>query len=440
MAEVTNFSFMRPEETAGGDGPIKQFFQRLFNRSQGGLVGDAPARLVKKKEDDDDTNPYGFRIHTPPERIARKAQGLPRFDPARRASEGAISDGEKRDIDEDERQRMLAYMRHPSYKERLKKEIFYDSFNPNDKRYQKTVDDEYKRRIQDMESIPISRAKFSTQAGTEMPYAQYFPYMSYHDELPGGVRGPLGKTPMPQIVMGEDDVHNEINTNPNLYRQALGHELGHASHAARLGGWAYYDDPKKIPNPGMVVGELEKHAKSPLMKQKYAVQELMSPDWNSNFEKTKNRIIETATQKIGPEKVKQILEAQKRLNAEYEAVKKEKGRKYAQEKGPNWSTPELNSIQNNYILDHLDQNDTEVATRMIGLRRLAAEKFGHDMNEDFDIKKYKPQIQEYFKKNGMIDEYNQLNKTLELSDDQINEMMKYIAQNQLQQQTGRYTG
>ena len=439
MAEVTNFSFMRPEETAGGGGPIKQFFQRLFNRNQGGLVGQAPATLVKSKEPDD-TNPYGFRIHTAPKRNARNAQPVSPFDPARRATPNAISDGEKEAIDQSEREKMLEYMRHPSYKERLKKEIFYDSFNPKDKSYQKTVDDEYERRIKDITSIPISRAKFSTQAETEMPYAQYFPYESYHSWLPGGSKGPLGRTPFPQIVMSEDDVQNEINANPNLYRQVLGHELGHASHAGSLKGWAYNDDPKKIPYPGMVVGELQKHAESPLMQQKLDVKELMSPDWNRNSKKTQNRIIESATQKIGPEKVKQILDAQAQMNAQYEALKKEKGRKYAQEKGPNWNTPEFNSIQNNYILDHLDQNDTEVATRMIGLRRLAAEKFGHDMNEDFDIKKYKPQIQEYFKKNGMIDEYNQLNKTLELSDDQINEMMKYIARNPSQQQTGRYTG
>jgi len=440
MAEYTDFGFMRPEETEGGDGPIKQFFQNLFNRKQGGLVGDAPARLVKNKEPDD-TNPYGFRIHTAPKRNARNADPVSPFNPTRRATPNAITDGEKKNIDEDERQRMLAYMRHPSYKERLKKEIFYDSFNPNDKSYQQTVDDEYNRRIQDMESIPISRAKFSTQRETEMPYGQYFPWESYHHNLPGGVKGPLGKKPFPQIVMGEDTENNEVNINPNLYRQVLGHELGHASHAGSLSGWAYNRDQKKIPYPGMVVGKLEKHAESPLMQQKMAVREMMSPEFMQMPKRYQNKTTELAAQKIGPEKVQQIIESQKRMNAEYEALKKEKGRKYAQEKGPNWNSAEFNNIQNNHILDHLDQNDTEVATRMIGLRRLAAEKFGHDMNEDFDIKKYKPQIQEYFKKNGMIDEYNQLNKTLELSDDQINEMMKYIARRTpSQQQTGRYTG
>jgi hypothetical protein len=76
---------------------------------------------------------------------------------------------------------------------------------------------------------------------------------------------------------------------------------------------------------------------------------------------------------------------------------------------------------------------------MIGLRRLAAEKFGHNMNEDFDIKKYKDQIQNYFKQNDMIDEYEQLSRDLGLSDDQINEMMKYIAKSNNQPSVSRYT-
>jgi hypothetical protein len=179
----------------------------------------------------------------------------------------------------------------------------------------------------------------------------------------------------------------------------------------------------------MVEKTLQAHSESPLMEQKSAVKDLMRPDWYKAPKKVKDRIIQIATQKIGPEKVKQILDAQEKMKAEYFALKEEKGEKYAQEHGPNWHNREFMEIQNNYIMDHLDQNATEVATRMIGLRRIAADKFGYDMNKDFDIKKYKDQIQEYFKKNNMIDEYQQLNKTLELSDDQINQMMKYIAKN-----------
>ncbi len=432
---------MRPEETEGGDGPIKQFFQNLFNRRQGGLVGDAPARLVKKEEAAYVSPPSeSNRVY--PGDLWKRPPIVPKIDPNRRATPGAITDGEKEAIEQNEKEKMLEYMRHPSYKERLKKEIFYDSFKPNDKSHNKTVDDEYERRINEITGIPISTGKFSEVKDSEMPYAQYYPMTSHPSWLPGGYRGDLMKRGFPQIVMSEDNAYNnEINTNPNLYRQVLGHELGHASHAGTMGGHAYHPKSNEIPWPSKVEEELQKHAESPLMNQKYAIKSMSDQYFKNSPNKWKNRQIELATQKLGPEKVQKILETQNKLMTEYEAVKKEKGRKFADLQGPNFnSNPELRDVQNNYIMDSLNQNDTEVATRMIGLRRLAAEKFGHDMNEDFDIKKYKDQIQDYFKKNGMLDEYKQISKDLELSDDQINEMMKYIARNPSQKQTGLYTG
>ena len=414
----TDFSFMRPEEpSTQEDGPIKKFFQNLFLKQQGGLVGQSPASLVKKEP------------------------SAPKVDPNRRATPDSMSDGEKIAIEQNEREKMLEYMRHPSYKERLKKEIFYDSFDPNNKRNLKTLDDEYKRRLEEVTTIPISRGRFSEVKDSEMPYAEYFGIASSSHGLPGGYKGELYKKGFPQIVMSEDNAYNnEINTNPNLYRQVLGHELGHSSHSGMIGGYAYSDNPKDIPYPGMVDKTLLEHAESPLSQQKVAVGELMHPSFPSSPKRFKEKTINLALQKIGPEKVQQILDAQTKMQAEYKNLKKEKGRDYANKYGPDWNNPEFRDIHDDYMFRHLDQNDTEVATRMIGLRRLAAEKFGHDMNEDFDIKKYKDQIQDYFKKNGMIDEYRQLSKDLELSDDQINEMMKYIARNQNQQQTSRYTG
>ena len=335
----------------------------------------------------------------------------------------------KKQLAEQERQKFIQYMTHPSYKERLKKEVFSDTFDPSNKRQNEILEEEYARRMKEISNIPISQGKFSEAKGSEIPYAEYFGDESSYNQLPGGRKGELAKKGFPQIIVSEDASHNEINVNPELYSQVIGHELGHSSHSGSVGGRAYYNKGVPVPSEGMVEKTLQTHANSPLMEQKSAVKDLMRPDWDSASKKQKERIIELATQKIGPEKVRQIIEAQAKMQAEYYALKKEKGEKYAQEKGPNWYNDDFMKIQNNYIMDHLDQNATEVATRMIGLRKLAADKFGHDMNEDFDIKKYKDQIQDYYKKNNMIDEYNQLNKTLELSDDQINEMMKYIAKN-----------
>ncbi len=413
----TDFGFMRPEENQdGGDGPVKKFFQNLFAKQQRGLVGDTPVTKLKKSEP------------------------VLRQDPNRRVVPDGLSDAEKIAIEQDEREKMLEYMRHPSYKERLKKEIFYDSFNPNNKRNVKTLEDEYSRRLGEVTTIPISRGRFSEVKDSEMPYAQYFGITESSHGLPGGYKGDFYKKGFPQILMSEDLKYPEMSKNPNLYRQVLRHELGHSSHSGMLGGYAYSEKPSDIPYPGMVNKTLQEHADSPVTREKMILSELVSPYYNTLPKSRQKEVDDVSIRRLGPEKVQQIKQAQDRMNAEYKALKKEKGREYAEKYGPDWNNPEFREIHNDPMFRHLDQNDTEVATRMIGLRRLAADKFGHNMNEDFDIKKYKDQLQNYFKQNGMIDEYKQLSKDLELSDDQINEMMKYIAQKENQQQSTRYTG
>jgi hypothetical protein len=369
----------------------------------------------------------------------KKSEPVVRQDPNRRVVPDGLSDAEKIAIEQDEREKMLEYMRHPSYKERLKKEIFYDSFNSNNKRNVKTLEDEYSRRLSEVASIPISRGRFSEVKDSEMPYAQYYTLASYKSQLPGGKKSELAKKGFPQIVMSEDLEYPEMSKNPNLYKQVLRHELGHSSHSGMLGGYAYSEKQSDIPFPGMVDKALLEHSESPAVREKLILGEFVSPYYESLPKRLKQKTDEIALTKLGPEKFQQIKNAQALMNAEYKALKKEKGIKYAQEEGPNWNNPEFREVHNDIMFKHLDRNDSEVATRMIGLRRLAADKFGHNMNEDFDIKKYKDQIQDYFKKNGMIDEYKQISKDLELSDDQINEMMKYIARNE-QQQTGGYTG
>jgi hypothetical protein len=416
----TDFGFMRPEEASNqDDGPVKNFFKKLF-RPQRGLVGDAPVTGLKKSEP------------------------VVRQDPNRRVIPDGLSDAEKIAIEQDEREKMLEYMRHPSYKERLKKEIFYDSFNPNNKRNVKTLEDEYSRRLSEISTIPISRGRFSEVKDSELTYG--VPYGAYYSmvvgrgyKLPGGAKGELAKKGFPQIVMSEDLQYPEISKNPNLYRQVLRHELGHSSHSGEIGGHAYSEKMNEIPWPTMVENELYKHSESPAVKEKLILGEFVSPYYESLPKRIKQKTDEVALRKLGPEKFQQIKEAQAKMNAEYNAIKKEKGLEYANEYGPDWNNPEFREIHNDPMFRHLDQSDTEVATRMIGLRRLAADKFGHNMNEDFDIKKYKDQLQNYFKQNGMIDEYKQLSKDLGLSDDQINEMMKYIARVP-QQQSTRYTG
>lgn len=130
MAEYTNFGFMRPE--GNGNGPIKNFFQRLFGR-QRGLVGDVPvSRLVKKEKPASVTKVAETVV--PTQEVLEKKQEQPK-------------------LFEEELKRFKSYMEHPSYKKRLGKELFGDGPVDN-----KAVEEELKRRMERFSEIKIEDA------------------------------------------------------------------------------------------------------------------------------------------------------------------------------------------------------------------------------------------------------------------------------------------
>lgn len=352
-----------------------------------------------------------------------------------------LSENEKIAIAQSEREKMLEYMRHPSYKERLKKEMFVDSFNPNNPKNVNDLESEYARRMKDVSTIPISRGKFENI--NKHFHGEYFRPSKAIFPLPiklfpQGIRDPAYKLGTPHIVMSEDEFSKDILNNPIAYGQVVGHELGHASNRGIPGGENFTS--KNVPRTH-IFKALEEHAWSPEADQRAAVSELLD---DVNFmrmgKKYRKAVEELAAKRIGPEKARMVAETQERLQNEWNALQKKYGKSYDPDKhGYPYPPEEWDEIQRPHITKNLEDNPAEVSTRMIGLRRLAAEKFGHNMNEDFDIKKYKTQIQNYFKENDMIDEYEQLSRDLGLTDDQINEMMKYIAKAERQPSISRYT-
>jgi hypothetical protein len=353
----------------------------------------------------------------------------------------SISEGEKIAIAQNEREKMLEYMRHPSYKERLKKEMFVDSFNPNDKRNVADLEDEYATRMKEVSTIPISRGSFEN-IGKDF-YGEYFPKTKSIIQLPRklfpeGRKSPAYKLGTPQIVISEDSSSQDLLQNPELYGQVVAHELGHSTNRGAPGGLPIRS--KNVPRT-YIYKALEEHAFAPEATQRQAVSEMINPDFTYMNKGYQKRLEEIASKRIGPEKARMIAEAQHNLRKEYAELDKKYGKNYDPDIHESPKNPyiELNKIQNPRMQQYLENSPTEVSTMMIGLRKLAAEKFGHDMSQDFDIKKYKDQIQNYFNKNGMINEYEQLSRDLGLSDDQINEIMKYIARVP-QQQMSQYTG
>ena len=150
----------------------------------------------------------------------------------------------------------------------------------------------------------------------------------------------------------------------------------------------------------------------------------------------KQKAIQEATKEFGKPVVDRVLQLRKAADEErtQNALKSTFGG--YQPKIDEW--PEFNKILDRDTFEFLYQNPTEAAARLGNIRRIAVEKFGHDMNEDFDIKKYGPQIEEFYRQKNVKSPYRDL-KEQGLSDEAINEMMKYIARVP-QKQTGRYTG
>jgi hypothetical protein len=352
-----------------------------------------------------------------------------------------LSENEKIAIAQSEREKMLEYMRHPSYKERLKKEMFVDSYNPNDKRNVADLEEEYATRMKEITTIPISRGKFENV--DKYFHGEYFPKTKAVFDIPSklfpeGRKSPSYKLGAPQIVISEDEFSKEMLENPSFYGQVVGHELGHSTNRGIPGGFPMRSED--VPRT-YIYKALDEHAFAPEAPQRYAVSDLVGPNFMSMGKRSRQKIEELAGKRIGPEKARMIAEAQQKLQEEYDALGKKYGRSYNPDIHgvPKIPYEEWDMVQNPIISQNLESNPAEVSTRMIGLRKLAAEKFGHDMNEDFDIKKYKDQIQNYFKQNGMIDEYKQLSTDLGLSDDQINEIMKYIAKAKGEPSVSHYT-
>jgi hypothetical protein len=315
---------------------------------------------------------------------------------------GPIPVEKKQQLAEEERVNFLKYMDDPTYKKRLGAELFGDKFN-NLPEQTKLVESEYAKRRNDIEKIPISQADIGSDYGFYTT-----PYYA------GRRKNPQGTI---QITNVDKPTPDHPSQNEGTYRQVVAHELGHASHR------------------GDVAGEYERDSTFEQLVEKYhdkdreKLADLFNPNLGWATNKEKKEIYEAANKLLGAEQVQKILKKKEELDLEVEQKQKQYGDKY----DPNIHGPfypeEFTKIIDTARYNHLKQNPTEIATRMIGIRRLAADKFGYDFNTPFDISKYKEPIRKYLKENNMIDEVSDLDTILKLSDDQINEMMKYIAKN-----------
>jgi hypothetical protein len=319
-----------------------------------------------------------------------------------------ITPERKKQLAEEQRAKFGDYIKHPSYINRLQNEIFGDDYKATPEQND-VLNKEYQRRLKNNNEIAINTADIGDNYGL------------YTQKNVGILKSKEGKRDRIDITNVEKDSPDHPSMNENTYRQVVDHELGHASHLGAVTGL----NLKGKETPGKFEELVEKYNDKGLE----AFHNMFNPNLDTWPKKLREETIKAAEEKMGPDKVREVLQRKKQFYEEMDKKMDEYGDAYNYElHGPVYPK-ELNEIMDVGRYRHLLANDTEIATRMIGIRRLAADKFGYDFNTPFDIKKYKDQIRQYFKENKMIDEMSDLDGVLKLSDDQINEMMKYIAKN-----------
>jgi len=301
----------------------------------------------------------------------------------------------RRKMAEDERQKYLAFMQHPSYKKRLLMEMYGKEANPESAEQQKALEQEYGLREKSISRVPIKIKKNLTSA-----FGYTYPGEENAESIALSAQG-------------------KMSTNPEQFQDVIRHEFGHAVNNGIVGRGGNEMNP---------VLDLMKRESPPGRK---AMADLMQPfPFNLYWEKgEKEKAINDATKEFGAETVNKVINLRKLADDDTRIFRKRTIDEY----------PEFDKILHDETFNSVYQNPTEAAARLSNIRRLAAEKFGHDMNEDFDIKKYGPLVEKYYQEKGVKSPLKDV-KEQGFSDEAINEMMKYIARNPSQQQTSRYTG
>lgn len=300
----------------------------------------------------------------------------------------------RRQMAEDERQKYLAFMQHPSYKKRLLMEMYGKEANPESAEQQQALEQEYGQRTKTISDIPI---KFKSN----IPY--------YGQTIPG-------EQTARRILLSEE---GQMAANPEQFQDVVRHEFGHAVNNAILGRGGSGTNP--VEGIMMEQSRPGRKAMSELMAQ-------FSSDKSAWDRGEKQKAIREAAKEFGPEAVNKVLKLRKAADEDVRLFKKRTIDEW----------PEFNKILDRDTFESLYQNPTEAAARLGNIRRIAAEKFGHNMNEDFDVKKYGSQIEKFYKEKNVKSPLQDL-KEQGFSDEAINEMMKYIARVP-QQQSTRYTG
>ena len=385
MAEYTDFGFMRPE----GDGPVKRFFKRVF-RPQRGLVGDVPVTRLKKTEP--------VKKVVVKETAPKPEPSLPPF--------------------EREREVMKRWVEHPSYKGRLEKEIYGEGpvmvpqgnveeweRVPENVREQMARDRINEIYAQKLSKIPTVTAQYGElQKGHEGEYNPLTNILT--------MQKPLPRTPL------------DLGTFYHEFTHALDHNPGIAGMPER-GPFTEVKE-KIIPEPQRLAKDYqEKYGKNYLSAVK-ELQETLVDDFKKGRIKRPDYYTD-----------EEFIDELRRSDPFGQILYKPKERygttqEYIDEvmqRAPAKKMKEIRDAENKIYLapwiNYLNL-DPEIKAKINGLRIQAFDKYKYDPNKPFRVQDY-PELQK-------DPQYRILKKDLKMSDDDINEMSKYVAKAEPQRQ------
>jgi hypothetical protein len=356
MAEYTNFGFIRPEVQDGG--PIKDFFKSLF-RPRRGLVGDLPVtRFAKKKV-------------VPKPKIVKSEAPIQ-----------AASEQEPPKLFEEEVGRFKKYMEHPSYKERLGRELFGDG-----KVDERAVEEEYQRRMGKLSQIQIMDES-GLNKGEEGHY------------LPS--QGIL-RAKNPEVFYHE--MTHALDNNPSIFGVAP--VVPFTKVKDRLVTYPIQREKEYMEKYGQYRKPNYKILQEKMAKD--VDEGIISPPSYLSKEEYKRHLLQGdpffEVRKPKPEQG---------ITQEYINAFRANPAAQFIEKALDAEDKEYKSAALNYLKD-----DTEMKARINSLRLQAIDKYKYDPGKPFNINDY-PEL----KKDH---QYKHLTDDLKMSDEDINELSKYIA-------------
>lgn len=301
----------------------------------------------------------------------------------------------------------IKYMEHPSYKERLAKELFGDLIIDEEK--QKIIDKEYTDRLEQVKKISMYDMGYIDDPNNPSKYSKIgtsdyieTSFESANHELSHSADQRIGH--LQYNGFEKKKIESYARRDMGLEKEVEKLEINKYNALDSIGIDKYKENQKKF------IDILKNYIKNNendtnfcqrnnINVLKNNINELNAPYYSlKTFYKNFNYLDQIAIMKENRE-LMSILEPYENTRNEYE-----------------------NKIKkiNNY-LEYLNES-TEIKARLNSLRLRAVSEFGFNLNFDFDIND--------FEKLKDDPQYKQLKNELGLTNEQINELMKYTAMNE----------